>query len=478
MVTKVGVLAATAGALVGALVGGGGPAVAAQAVHTPYIAAGQSGPSQAVHATATPSGGPATVAAGTSSGQAYSLLTAGGKLIGYGGAFSAVVAAPGSPVVGVASTPDGHGAYAAEADGAVIALGDAVNHGSMAGTALAKPIVGIAVDPATGGYWLVASDGGIFSFGTAPFYGSTGSIRLDRPVVGMAATPSGKGYRMVASDGGIFSFGDARFFGSTGGIKLDQPVVGMAATPSGDGYWLVASDGGIFAFGDARFRGSTGGVHLASPIIAMSPTSTGGGYWMVASDGGIFNYGNAPFYGSAANLGTRIVGMATGTTDNYDNPLRSVTGLTPERVDEGVDYAGSGPIYALGDGVVTSTTGSWPGGAFISYRLTNGPAAGKMVYVAENLTPTVSVGQTVTVNTVVGILHNAYPDMEIGWAADRYGDTMAAVAGQWTAADDSASVPSAYGVNFNSLLVSLGAPSGILVHPSVTGVVAAGWPTA
>ena len=408
---------------------------------------------------------------------AYSLLTATGRLVGYGGAFSATVAAPASPVVAVASTPDGHGAYAAEADGAVIALGDAVSHGSMAGTALAAPIVGIAVDPATGGYWLVASDGGIFSFGAAPFHGSTGGVHLAQPIVGMSATPDGGGYRLVASDGGVFSFGDARFFGSTGGLRLARPVVGMATTPSGDGYWMVASDGGVFSFGDARFFGSTGGVTLAQPIIAMSPTSSGHGYWMVASDGGIFAFGDAAFHGSGVALGTRIVGMATGSAGNYDDPLRAVTGLTAERVDEGVDYGGSGPVYALGDGVVTSIKGSWPDGTFISYRLTDGPAAGRMVYVAENLTPSVSVGQTVTVDTVVGILHDAWPDMEIGWAADAYGDTMAAVSGQWTSADDASSLPTAYGVNFNQLLVSLGDPSGILEHPTVTGTLAAGWPT-
>jgi hypothetical protein len=169
--------------------------------------------------------------------------------------------------------------------------------------------------------------------------------------------------------------------------------------------------------------------------------------------------------------------MATGAPGNYDNPLRGVTGLRSERVDEGVDYGGSGPIYALGDGVVTSTTGPWPDGTFITYRLTDGPAAGKTVYVAENVTPTVSIGQTVTVNTVVGLLHNAYPDMEIGWAADQYGDTMAAVSGQWTAADDAGSVPTAYGLNFNELLMSLGAPSGVIEHTGQTGVVASGWPT-
>lgn len=409
--------------------------------------------------------------------EGYSLLASNGTIVGYGGAFSGTIAAPASPVVAVASTPDGHGAYAAEADGTVVALGDATYHGSMAGTSLARPIVGIAVDPASGGYWLVASDGGIFSFGGATFYGSTGALHLNQPIVGMAATPDGHGYRFVAADGGIFDFGDAAFYGSTGGMKLNRPIVGMASTPDGSGYWLVASDGGIFSFGSAAFHGSTGGLQLSQPIIAMGPSADGGGYWLVASDGGIFNFGDAMFLGSGVNLASRFVGMAVGAGSGYGNPMRGVTGLRPERVDEGVDYGGSGPIYALGDGVVTSTTGSWPDGTFISYRLSDGPAAGRMVYVAENVTPTVTVGQTVTVNTVIGVLHNAYPDMEIGWAADSYGDTMAANAGQWTPADDAASAPSAYGINFNQLLVSLGAPSGVLEHPTVTGTLAQGWPT-
>jgi hypothetical protein len=408
---------------------------------------------------------------------AYSLLTAGGALVGYGGAFSAAVAAPAAPVVGVASTPDGHGAYAAEADGTVVALGDAVLHGSMAGTPLSKPVVGIAADPSSGGYWLVAADGGVFSFGGAPFYGSTGNLRLNQPIVGISATPDGHGYRFVAADGGMFDFGDAGFYGSTGSLRLNKPVVGMATTPDGAGYWLVASDGGIFSFGDAAFHGSTGALRLNQPIMAMSPTADGAGYWLAASDGGIFTFGDATFYGGGVDLHTHFVGMAAGAADGYANPLRSVSGLGPERVDEGVDYSGSGPIYALGDGIVTSTTGNWPDGTFISYRLTDGPAAGKIVYVAENVTPTVTVGQTVTLNTVVGMLHNASPGMEIGWAADGYGDTMAAQAGQWTAADDSGSTPSAYGVNFNQLLTSLGALPGILDHPTVNGTLAAGWPT-
>jgi len=48
----------------------------------------------------------------------------------------------------------------------------------------------------------------------------------------------------------------------------------------------------------------------------------------------------------------------------YVNPLRSVSGLVPERIDEGVDFGGTGPVYALGDAVVTNAGGNaeWPGG--------------------------------------------------------------------------------------------------------------------
>ena len=60
----------------------------------------------------------------------------------------------------------------------------------------------------------------------------------------------------------------------------------------------------------------------------------------------------------------------------YANPLRAVQILTPERIDQGVDYAGFGPLYAIGDGVVLNTVGSgWPGGTFIAYQLTDGPGA-------------------------------------------------------------------------------------------------------
>src|SRR5581483_6509707 len=59
---------------------------------------------------------------------------------------------------------------------------------------------------------------------------------------------------------------------------------------------------------------------------------------------------------------------------SYRNPLRGVTNVNASRIDQGVDYSGTGPVYALGDGVVETSTnsGGWPAGHFIAYRLTNG----------------------------------------------------------------------------------------------------------
>jgi hypothetical protein len=417
-----------------------------------------------------------SVAALELSGHSYGMVTSLGAVLGFGASFHTSPPPVSSPVVGMAAAPNGRGAWVAEANGGVHALGSAGFFGSMGNVRLNRPVVGMAATTDGGGYWLVASDGGVFSFGDARFYGSTGALRLNRPVVGIAATPDARGYWLVASDGGVFSFGDARFHGSTGAVRLNRPVLGMAATADGGGYWLVASDGGIFSFGDARFHGSTGNVRLNRPVVGMAATPDDGGYWLAAGDGGVFTFGDAPFYGSASGLGLTAVGIAT-EAGGYRNPLRAIIGLIPERVDQGVDYAGSGPIYAVGDGVVLNTTNpGWPGGAFISYELVDGPARGEIVYTAENVVPEVSIGQEVTSLTVLGTLIGAYPNLEIGWAAyPGDGESEARAAGQWTVQDGDNSIPTAFGENFSRLLVALGAPPGISYAKPV-GSLPRGWP--
>jgi hypothetical protein len=160
----------------------------------------------------------------------------------------------------------------------------------------------------------------------------------------------------------------------------------------------------------------------------------------------------------------------------YKNPLRGITSLVPERIDQGVDYAGSGPLYSLGSGTVLNTSNSgWPGGAFISVRLSDGPFAGKIFYYAENITPAVSAGQQVTADTVLGTLIDAYPNCELGWAAEPgTGESMARAAGQ-AGANNPSHANTAFGKNFSDLLVSLGAPPGTLSGP-VVGTLPSNWP--
>lgn len=157
----------------------------------------------------------------------------------------------------------------------------------------------------------------------------------------------------------------------------------------------------------------------------------------------------------------------------YANPLRGVAGLSPERIDQGVDYSGYGPIFAVGDGVVISTYNSgWPGGTFISYRLTDGPAAGLVVYAAEDINPTVSIGEQVNSNTVLGQIYEGPDGIETGWTDGRGdGTTMAADYGQYGGGNSTA-----FGANFSALLVSLGAPGGQLQNNPPTGSLPGGWP--
>ena len=61
-------------------------------------------------------------------------------------------------------------------------------------------------------------------------------------------------------------------------------------------------------------------------------------------------------------------------------------------------------------------TGRWPGGGWITYQLTSGPGAGLVVYVAEDVTPAVQVGERVTASTVVANMYNGGDGIETGWA--------------------------------------------------------------
>ena len=176
---------------------------------------------------------------------------------------------------------------------------------------------------------------------------------------------------------------------------------------------------------------------------------------------------------SAVQVPTPTAPATVTAPSGYENPLRAVSGLSSWRIDQGVDYGGFGPIYAIGDGVVISTVnGGWPGGTFITYRLTSGPAAGLVVYDAEDIVPRVVPGESVGPDTELGTMYGGPTGIETGWADGGLGDTMAMVTGQFGGSDSTA-----FGANFSQLLRSLGAPGGILQNDPPTGAMPSGWPT-
>ena len=173
--------------------------------------------------------------------------------------------------------------------------------------------------------------------------------------------------------------------------------------------------------------------------------------------------------------------QAAATAAAYANPLRNVSGLVPERVDQGVDFSGSGPVYAIGNGVVTDALGSgsgWPGGGWITYRLTSGPAQGLVVYVAEDVTPDVQVGQTVSSGTVVANMFSGGDGIETGWAmgdgSSQEPESQAPEAGGIGAGGP---FPTITGLNFDELLQALGVPAAPNAGQGGSGALPQGYPT-
>lgn len=145
----------------------------------------------------------------------------------------------------------------------------------------------------------------------------------------------------------------------------------------------------------------------------------------------------------------------------YKNPVRDITGLIPERIDQGVDFGGTGPIYALGNAVITKATATnygWPGGGWITYRLTSGPGKGLVVFVAEYIRPTVSAGQHVTADTVIANMYQGGGGIETGWAMAN-GFTAESQLAEAGGISGAGPFPTVVGLNLEELLQTLGVPA-------------------
>jgi len=188
------------------------------------------------------------------------------------------------------------------------------------------------------------------------------------------------------------------------------------------------------------------------------------------------SYGGSAPSSSPESSDAAICTSNSGSSDisAYKNPFRDVHNLSGMRIDEGVDYGGSGPVYAIGNAKLIKAVKDpgWPGGTWIVYQLTDGPAQGKYVYFAENCDIKVSTPATLTSSTVICNMVNASPHTETGWAADPSGGNIAAAYSVYQEG-----FVTAYGVNFAQLMKCVGdTTSHERQTAQVHGTLPAGWP--
>jgi hypothetical protein len=168
--------------------------------------------------------------------------------------------------------------------------------------------------------------------------------------------------------------------------------------------------------------------------------------------------------GGSARVGVSRTCRPADSSKGYVNPLAYAT-VTPRRIDQGVDYAGSGTLTAIGVGRITylaTVNTGWPG-AFIEYQLLGGPDYGCYVYYAEGVTPApgLHVGEIVRAGQAVAILIPDYSSgIEIGWGAGDGTKSYAAEISDWSATNEANNIPAAAGKIFSALIASLGGPPG------------------
>lgn len=153
----------------------------------------------------------------------------------------------------------------------------------------------------------------------------------------------------------------------------------------------------------------------------------------------------------------------TGATGGYVNPLSMATDIVVERTDEGKDFsmAPGSPILAIGDSVITAINPNWfEGQPQIVGQFTAGPLVGQYWYLAEQIIPAVSVGQTVPAGGPIAIYAGSGTGIEYGFAANAQGETLAQATPGYSGDQSQAAIgPIGAGTEFTELLASLGALS-------------------
>lgn len=170
---------------------------------------------------------------------------------------------------------------------------------------------------------------------------------------------------------------------------------------------LGAAKGGLIQFG----RAGQAGMDNIPVNMGGIPIEVGAG-----EQGAVFTKQQQ----AVANAHLAPVGGLAGLFNNYATPHYMAKGGFTEaypgkqgRIDQGVDYAGPGPVRAVLDGTVQSVGlwHGWPGTGGLVYSTARG-----LIYVMENFVSLVKKGQKVVAGQIIGMDTGGRYGIETGWA--------------------------------------------------------------
>ncbi|MDX6609737.1 MAG: hypothetical protein QOF85_1662 [Solirubrobacterales bacterium] len=134
----------------------------------------------------------------------------------------------------------------------------------------------------------------------------------------------------------------------------------------------------------------------------------------------------------------------------YVSPFLSAT---TGRIDQGVDFTGTGPIAAVGDAEILSTGApGWPEGGGVLYKLLSGQRAGQIIFVYEGVDATVHPGQHVSAGDQIATFRPG-GSIEMGFA-DAAGAPLSH--GEYQEGDETQ-----WGKEMAAFLESIGGASGL-----------------
>jgi murein DD-endopeptidase MepM/ murein hydrolase activator NlpD len=144
------------------------------------------------------------------------------------------------------------------------------------------------------------------------------------------------------------------------------------------------------------------------------------------------------------------IGYSPAFEIEYVSPFLSAT---TGRIDQGVDFTGTGPIAAVGDAEILATGApGWPEGGGVLYKLLSGQRAGQIIFVYEGVAATVHAGQHVSAGDQIATFVPG-GSIEMGFA-DASGVPLSH--GEYNEGDETQ-----WGREMASFLTSIGGASGL-----------------